>query len=78
MKLLNKWRNAAIITVATAMSLSNTLTLRPSVAAPNPIFVNISQRSEKVEGRLSAKKKYKPIAALDQKLETEHSYWPCY
>ena len=55
------------------MSLSDTLTLQPSGAAPDPIIVNISQRLERVEGWLSAKKNYKPIAALDQKLETEQN-----
>ena len=55
------------------MSLSDTLTLRPSGAAPDPIIVNISQRSERLERRLSAKKNYKPIAAPDRKLETEQN-----
>ena len=55
------------------MSLSDTLTLRPSGAAPDPIIINISQRLEKIECRLSAKKNYKPIAAPDQKLETEQN-----
>ena len=55
------------------MSLSDTLTLQPLGAAPDPIIVNISQRSERLERRLSAKKNYEPIAAPDQKLETEQN-----
>ena len=55
------------------MSLSDTLTLRPSGAVPDPIIVNISQRSERLERRLSAKKNYEPIGALYRKLETEQN-----
>ena len=55
------------------ISLSDTLTLQPSGAAPDPIIIIISQRLERLERRLSAKKNYKPIAALDQKLETEQN-----